>query len=58
MVKCPQCDKSITRYNLSNHIKNVHNKCEQPKATCHICNKEMTKNSLRRHLTEVHKISH
>jgi hypothetical protein len=57
IVNCPKCDKSMTRYNLSNHIKYVHNKCEQPKANCHICNTEINKRSLRRHIKEVHKIS-
>lgn len=54
-VNCPVCDKSVTRYNLSNHIKYVHNKCEQPKANCPICNKEMTEKSIPRHIREVHK---
>lgn len=54
MVNCPVCDKSVTRYNLTNHIKFVHNNCEQPKTNCHICNKEMNKKCLRRHIKEVH----
>ncbi len=54
-VNCPICNKSMTRYNMSNHIKFVHNKANQPKASCHICNKEMTKKSISRHIREVHK---
>ena len=54
LVNCPECDKLVTRYNLSKHIKYVHNKCEEPKANCPMCNKEIRKRSLSRHIKEFH----
>ena len=56
LANCPLCNKQVTRYNLSNHIKYVHKKIDQPKANCPVCDKEINKQSLRRHIREVHKI--
>ena len=55
VVRCPQCNKEISKYNLNSHINNFHNR--QEKSECKICGKVLLRKAgMEYHMRKVHKI--
>ena len=50
-VKCNLCDNTVSKPNISVHIKNVH---FHFKVKCDVCGKEVRKDSLKKHKLRIH----